>query len=575
MAYTSLPSLTAWWQSALAHNQSHRLSARSHTSVSVPHKQPSPSTVAFSCKSSRYARGNHSCADHKQARTNLRHRICPAAGDHIADVFDINSADTNQLQTALNRAIAAEDYTLASQVRDQLQHVLGAHIGTADWRQLGVPEWLADRVERMGFKYATEVQKRAAGALQEGRDIMVQSQTGSGKTLAFLLPLLSALQYPPDLYPEDLKGPQLVIMVPTRELGVQIVMLIYKLYGGAVNTQVPGDAANMFTYKGPRGLKVKGVLDQEEVLFAKNKGYLYGTHVVVGLPECLVEASKAPHAVPVMQHTRAVAVDEVDACFLEQGEAMQVLLSDACQQQQKPTIAFVGATIQPGLSDTASSMGWLDDPVHVSLGLDEPVPPGLQHRYMVVPAQRKLAVLCRQIRVDLKEQGDDAAPTRVMVFAPTSEAAQACASPIRNVLWGAHKVAVLLPKGEEPIKALHSFRDNKSSLLIATPQAARGLDLPAVSHVYNLGPPEDPTEYLHRAGRAGRIGSPVGGVITTLVTPEHESALLIMAEQLKIKLEKASEPAVDPLVALESGELQEGADVDRTKQGLEDIFNLY
>ena len=50
-----------------------------------------------------------------------------------------------------------------------------------------------------------EVQKRAAGALQEGRDIMIQSQTGSGKTLAFLLPLLSALQYPPDLYPEDLK----------------------------------------------------------------------------------------------------------------------------------------------------------------------------------------------------------------------------------------------------------------------------------------------------------------------------------------------------------------------------------
>ncbi|DBA95016.1 hypothetical protein WJX77_005449 [Trebouxia sp. C0004] len=574
MAYTSLPSLTAWWQSALAHNLSHRLSARSHTTVSVPHKQPS-SAVALSYKASRYVRGNHHCAAHKQARTKLRHTVCPAAGNHIADVFDINSADTNQLQTALNRAIAAEDYTLASQVRDQLQHVLGAHIGTADWRQLGVPEWLADRVERMGFKYATEVQKRAAGALQEGRDIMIQSQTGSGKTLAFLLPLLSALQYPPDLYPEDLKGPQLVIMVPTRELGVQIVMLIYKLYGGAVNSQVPGDAANMFTYNGPRGLKVKGVLDQEEVLFAKNKGYLYGTHVVVGLPECLVEASKAPHAVPVMQYTKAVAVDEVDACFLEQGEAMQMLLSDACQQQQKPIIAFVGATIQPGLSDTASSMGWLDDPVHVSLGLDEPVPPGLQHRYMVVPPERKLAVLCRQIRVDLKEQGEDAAPTRVMVFAPTSEAAQACASPIRNVLWGAHKVAVLLPKGEEPIKALHSFRDNKSSLLIATPQAARGLDLPAVSHVYNLGPPEDPTEYLHRAGRAGRIGSPVGGVITTLVTPEHEAALLSMAEQLKVKLEKAPEPVVDPIVAPESGDLQEGVDVDRTKQGLEDIFNLY
>ena len=65
-------------------------------------------------------------------------------------------------------------------------------------------------------------------------------------------------------------------------------------------------------------MQVKGVFDKEEVLFAKNKGYLYGTHVVVGLPQCLVEASKEPSAVPIMQHTRAVAVDEVDACFLVQ-----------------------------------------------------------------------------------------------------------------------------------------------------------------------------------------------------------------------------------------------------------------
>lgn len=74
------------------------------------------------------------------------------------------------------------------------------------------------------------------------------------------------------------------------------------------------------------------------------------------------------------------------------------------------------------------------------------------------------------------------------------------------------------------VQALHSFRDNKSSLLIATPQAARGLDLPAVSHVYNLGPPENPTEYLHRAGRAGRIGSPVGGVFVELIVDQVSQA---------------------------------------------------
>lgn len=62
--------------------------------------------------------------------------------------------------------------------------------------------------------------------------------------------------------------------------------------------------------------QVKGVLDKEEVLFAKHKGYLFGAHVVVGLPDCLAEASKGPDAVSIMQHTKAVAVDEVDACFL-------------------------------------------------------------------------------------------------------------------------------------------------------------------------------------------------------------------------------------------------------------------
>lgn len=62
----------------------------------------------------------------------------------------------------------------------------------------------------------------------------------------------------------------------------------------------------------------------------------------------------------------------------------------------------------------------------------------------------------------------------------------------------------------DPVRAMHSFRDNRTTLLLCTPNASRGLDLPAVSHVYNLGLPQDATQYLHRAGRAGRIGSTLG-----------------------------------------------------------------
>ena len=156
-----------------------------------------------------------------------------------------------------------------------------------------------------------EVQRRAAPVILAGDDCILQSETGSGKTLAFLLPLLSLLRYPPHTYPDDLKaravppavpcrvqcmaaclthqlplnrllldaaavlaappphcavravrrsapqGPAALVVVPTRELGVQAVMLVYRLFGGSLTLGIPGQGGNMFDYHGPRGLKVR------------------------------------------------------------------------------------------------------------------------------------------------------------------------------------------------------------------------------------------------------------------------------------------------------------------------------
>lgn len=105
-----------------------------------------------------------------------------------------------------------------------------------------------------------------------------------------------------------------MVIVPHRELGVQIAMLVYRLFGGSVNAGVPGAAANMFNYFGPRGIKVKGCLDTEEVLRAKNAGTLRGAHVVVGTPECLAECLEEPSAFPVMQHSKVRAASVGSAC---------------------------------------------------------------------------------------------------------------------------------------------------------------------------------------------------------------------------------------------------------------------
>lgn len=101
-----------------------------------------------------------------------------------------------------------------------------------------------------------------------------------------------------------MKGPQAVIVVPHRDLGVQIALLIYRLFGGSINPGVPGNDANMFTYSGPRGIRVRGVLDKAEVLVAKTAYALKGCHVVVGTPDCLAEVNAGPEPFPVMEHAK-------------------------------------------------------------------------------------------------------------------------------------------------------------------------------------------------------------------------------------------------------------------------------
>lgn len=161
-----------------------------------------------------------------------------------------------------------------------------------------------------------------------------------------------------------------------------------------------------------------------------------------------------------------------------------------------------------------------------------------------------------------------------MVFARSEGEAVQVGEPLRAALWNQHRISTLLPSGFEPIKALHSFRDNETTMLIATPQAARGLDLPAVRHVYNLSPPESPTQYIHRAGRAGRVGATVKGVVTTLVDPGQAAAFVAGAAALGLALERVEEPGVEG--AGEGGLGAAGEEgLESARLGLEDLFNLY
>lgn len=256
-----------------------------------------------------------------------RPSVCARAAANAADgnannANPIEAMDDNQLQTALTAAIDGEDYALAARIRDVLRQRTGKG-GTAsssldgsdadaqptpdnadnqddsslllplDWRALGIPDWLADRAERLGLRYPTVVQRRASPVVADGCDAVVSSVTGSGKTAAFLLPALARLPYPPDLEADDLDGPALLIVVPTFELGAQAALLTYRLLGGSISARRPGDPGNMFSYAGPRGIRVRGLLTRDEVEAARRDpvGYLRGVHVVVATPDCALAAA--------------------------------------------------------------------------------------------------------------------------------------------------------------------------------------------------------------------------------------------------------------------------------------------
>ncbi|KAI8466641.1 MAG: P-loop containing nucleoside triphosphate hydrolase protein [Monoraphidium minutum] len=519
---------------------------------------------------------------------------------------NLERLDGNQLQTALSTAIAAEDYVLAAAIRDRLAAVAAAdgsgRSKLLDWEALGVLDWVADRAARLGLRFPTEVQRRSTPVILSGSDAVVQSETGSGKTAAFLVPALSRLSYPPDLYLEDMMGPQLLVLVPTFELGTQVALLLYKMFGGNISSQRPGDPANMFTFFGPRSLKVRGLLTDQDVNAAMMEPkWLASAHVIVGTPPEVLHASTCENPYLDLTDLRVLVADEVDELMHAYPSSFRAILDlvvgnglegDDLKPGQAVQVVLVGATVTGSEVEEAVARHWVSDPVVVRVGSPGSVPSGLRHRALVVAdAGRRLAALVSMLRRDLVQAGLDEEPARVIVFAASDEAARTAADPLRTALWTEHQLSVLLPSGAEPVKALHAFRDRAASLLLATPSASRGLDLPAVSHVYNLGPPAGAKDYLHRAGRAGRIGSTTGGLVTTIVAPNELAALTEIAEELGLALAVEGEdeqglgllpPQQQQLEEQQGGagggvgggEGQQPGDLDALKRGLEDIFKL-
>ena len=509
-------------------------------------------------------------------------------------------SDENLLTTSLNRAITDEDYELAAKLSKRLQVVQNLNGGRdareilLDWRMLGVAEWMAARAEALGFRFPTGIQRKATSAFLDGdRLIVMSAQTGTGKTLAYLVPTVDQMDF------VGRKMLQILVVVPTRELVVQTTMLAYKLTGGSISRGVPGDRGNMFNYSGPQGLIVKGVFEQRHVLDPDPE--LSTAEIVIGTPEELaelkrqgvVEVDLASHIicdeadalfenhkeamrellkpspfVPVME-TRQICLVGVSIAhdsFLKEVQEVVPFYEPTIIQTQ--AIDYEGQGLEERKKDIekdveevleglaklggrgeeeggSTSLGEAatkssNDNVgskNNSVGGNKRLPPNIRHRVLYSEPGRKLVTLCRQIRADAIAAGEDKPPPRTLVFVKDTPAAEIVAGPLRKALWGAHTLVTLLPEGREALRVVEDFDKGKASIMVCTAQVSRGLDLRNVAHVYSLDVP-NAKEYVHRAGRCGRVGAVDPGVVTSIVSDEEKESYENVVDELQIKSEE-------------------------------------
>lgn len=404
----------------------------------------------------------------------------------------------------------------------------------------------------------------------------------------------------------DVKNPLALIVVPSRELGVQTALLLYELVGGSTKkTELEmSGVKNMFKYKGPKGVKIGCILDDEE---AKH-GLKLQTDVAITTPEHLPKLIRDGDVLP--SKLRVIIYDEADLA-LEQtlDEDLNALFRDTESDRDFSRLTYlVGASVTESLGKlcvkdsvlpegksfiaSATKFSPLVSKVEGDSDSDEKatlkdlgmcLDPGLRHERVVAPDSSGLVCLARMLRKELRNYEDDMAlgknatiqmqRPKVVVFFPGEEEAKNAIEPMRDAMWGEHKLCVLLPKsGVNPLTIMEQFKAGQTSVMLATPNSVRGLDFADLTHVYTLYlPADDPREYLHLAGRVGRIGqmgsvAGTGGRVTSILRPDDAEKMVNLAEELNFEFTD---------VEYDTGEInRESSDVEDMRRFLEDTLTL-
>jgi len=411
--------------------------------------------------------------------------------------------------------------------------------------ELGLDPRITATLTTLGYEEPTPIQSAAIPVLLEGRDVLGQAATGTGKTAAFTLPLIQRAALGAEVVGRVVEGaetddgaddaaidverggPAVLILVPTRELAMQVGEAVHK-YGKGL---------------GMRAVPVYGGQDIRRQLRALERG----ADVVIATPGRALDHIRRNTLK--LGNIRSVVLDEADE-MLDMGfaEDLEAILSAAPTTRQT---ALFSATLAPRIRALAERH--LDHPVRVSIPgerAEAGALPRIRQTAYIVSRAHKIAALGRLLDVE--------APTLSFVFCRTRTEVDELTETLNGRGYRSEALHGGMSQDQRD-RVMRRVRANATDLLIATDVAARGLDVEHVSHVVNYDVPSAPDAYVHRIGRTGRAGRE--GVAITLCEPRERRLLRNIESVTKQKIEISTVPTVADLRArrleLTRGSLEE------------------
>jgi ATP-dependent RNA helicase RhlE len=362
---------------------------------------------------------------------------------------------------------------------------------------LGLAQPILKALHASGYDTPTPIQMQAIPPLLEGRDLCGIAQTGTGKTAAFALPSLH--RFATDIKPRPLSGCRMLVLSPTRELAAQIAEK-FRDYGKYL------------------GLNIQCVFGGMPI-FTQKKKLQAGADVLVATPGRLLD----------LIEQRALTLKDVEIFVLDEADQMMDLgfihalkRIDLLLPKQRQSL-FFSATMPKAIAELGNR--FLNNPVRVSVTPAATTAERVEQYVTFVNQGEKQALLNHRLK--------DEAVERALVFTRTKHGADRV---VRHLAGAGIKSAAIHGNKSQGQRtaAMQGFRHGHLKVLVATDIAARGIDVPGVSHVFNYELPNVPDQYVHRIGRTARAGA--DGIAESFVADDERGYLKDIERLTKVRL---------------------------------------